>query len=550
MDGSFAWPNRLTIAIRTPAAHDGARALASALASRGFTASLRTGSSGDIVFSPGIFANAARVREGYRITVGRSGARIEAGSSAGFFYGAQTLEQLAPLRLTVIRTPALVIEDWPAFAWRGIHLDVSRHFFAPSVVKRYIDIAAHYKLNVFHWHLTDSNAWRLPIPDYPRLTQAHAAYRLKDVRDIIAFAAQRGVTVIPEIDIPSHSAAAIAAYPELACGRGGDALCPSKATFAFVDAVFRSVAALFPGSYIHAGGDESGQDATFFPHVQRLLRANGKRLVGWDEVVASGVSSDAVILSWRGEAPALRAAESGHDVVFSPDGPLYFDAIQGDRTQEPRGTPYLSTLEEVYDYSPDTENLMAAARAHVLGVQANLWTTYVPTQSLLFYQLLPRELALAETAWTPRTRKRWSGFLARLPQQFAYLQARGYPFRIPNTAFVIDAPSTRFVAVKGQVARADAVTAAKSIRVRIETLVPLATIHFTTDGSWPTQRSPVFVRDFVVARNAFPVTLRAIAILPDGRRSGVSTCVVHPVTTQALRGYVRTSTHWSSLVSP
>ncbi len=415
-------------------------------------------------------ADARLGREGYILDVSRSGVTISANAGAGLFYGLQTFEQLSrerPLR----SVPFVHIVDWPQYGWRGIHLDVSRHFFPVTVVERYIDIAARYKLNTFHWHLTDDQGWRLQIPRYPRLTSVGGcrvgsqaggedstatdhrrycgSYTQNEVREVVAYAARRFVRVVPEIEMPGHSVEALAAYPWLACrpgtyrvrelwGVSTEVMCPTERTFRFIDDVVGDVVHLFPGAYVHVGGDEvpkgawrkspavlqlrarehlrSYEDvqAYFTRRVEALVKAHQRRIVAWDDVLSGRVSRSATIMAWHGTPAGVVAAKRGNDVVMTPDPPLYFDAYQAKAQREPLAFGGLTTLGMVYAYDPMPAGLSASQARHILGEQANLWTEYVATPRHLWYMLLPRELALAEACWTPRPRMNYADFTRRI----------------------------------------------------------------------------------------------------------------------------------------
>ncbi|PZR56118.1 MAG: hypothetical protein DLM50_08970 [Candidatus Meridianibacter frigidus] len=489
-------------------------------------------------------------REGYRLRVARDGIAIAANSGPGFFYGVQTLAQITH---GALRSQIGAVRDWPAHSWRGIHLDVSRHFFDTHTVERYIDVAAHYKLNVFHWHLTDDRAWRLQVPSYPRLTLAGSSYSPAQVREVVRYAAARFVTVVPEIDLPGHSSAAIAAYPELGCGRPG-ILCANHRAAAFVDTVLRFVMQVLPGPYIHTGGDEvpdANVQAYFARHVQVFLKKSGRLPVAWDDLLRTDPPGDTVIMSWHGEAPGLRAARDGHNVVLTPDGPLYFDAYQGDKNQEPPASSHLSSLEQVYAYEPALEGLPVSQRTHILGLQANLWTEHVPTAGHLFYMLLPRELALAEITWTLPEKKNWKSFLRRLPQQLAWLQARAYPFRVPAPLFEVrGARPILFTAIAARVQSVRAYSADPVVLTTLQVAAPNASIRYTTDGTVPGRASAVYRKPLQLhLSRGHDIDIRALAVLPDGKESTISECILEHPADQAF-SQLHGARSWESLVSP
>ena len=423
----------------------------------------------------------------YRLAVRPTGITISARSATGLFYGIQTLLQLAPDDAVTI--PAVAIADRPRFGYRGMHLDVVRHMPPLVFIKRYLDLLARYKLNTFHWHLTDDQGWRIEIKKYPRLTSVggwrretvveknfdpfigdgipHGGFYTQDeVREIVAYARARHITVIPEIEMPGHSLAALAAYPELACTPGpfevgmrwgvyDDVFCPTERTFAFLEDVLTEVIDLFPGTYIHVGGDEVtkvrwgespiAQDVMrreglkdehelqswFIRRIERFLIAKGRRLIGWDEILEGGLAPEATVMSWRGTRGGIEAARQGHDVIMTPDRPLYFDHYQGDRATEPLAIGGFNPLEAVYAYEPIPAALTAAQAKYILGAQANVWTEYLKTPVAIEYMALPRMLALAEVVWSPKQARDWTSFRARLDGELRYLDALGVNYRRP-----------------------------------------------------------------------------------------------------------------------
>jgi hexosaminidase len=426
--------------------------------------------------------------EAYRLTTGDDGVRIGARGHAGVFYGLQTLRQLVrPAPPNGWTVPDVRIADRPRFSYRGLHLDVSRHFFSVAEVERYIDLMARYKLNRFHWHLTDDQGWRIEIKRYPRLTQVGAHrketlleknfdpyvgdgipyggfYTQDQIREVVAYAAERYVTVVPEIEMPGHAVAALAAYPELACTPGpfevgtrwgvyDDVFCPTERTFEFLEGVLTEVMGLFPGRYIHAGGDEVPKtrwqaseaaqavmrreglaneeelQSYFMRRIEAFLSAHGRRLIGWDEILQGGLPPEATVMSWRGTSGGIEAARAGHDVIMSPGDPLYFDHYQGDPASEPMAIGGFNPLEGVYQFEPVPDSLTAGEATHVLGAQANMWTEYVPSDARLEYMVYPRALALAEVVWSPREGRDWAGFAARLPAELQALSRLGVSYR-------------------------------------------------------------------------------------------------------------------------
>ncbi len=512
-------------------------------------------------------ASGTASREAYRLEVGAGGVVISATDPAGLFYGVQTLRQLLPApgqpATQPSSLPAVLIEDSPRFPWRGLHLDVGRHFFPVGFVKRYIDLLAAHKLNVFHWHLTEDQGWRIEIRKYPRLTGVGAwrketmvgkhfdpfvgdgvphggFYTQAEVREVVAHAAARFVTVVPEIEMPGHSAAALAAYPELACTEGPfevrttwgvfeDIYCPREETFAFLEGVLGEVLELFPSRFIHVGGDEAPKAAWqaspvaqevirreglkdeqelqswFIRRVERFLAARGRRLIGWDEILEGGLPPGATVMSWRGVAGGIEAARQGHDVVMTPTSHLYFDYYQGDPAQEPLANGGLIPLERVYAYEPVPLELDAAAARHVLGAQGNVWTEYLKSPASVEYMAWPRALALAEVTWSPKERRDWAGFVARLPASLAWLDAWGVNYRVPDATGLEE----------------DVLTLADSAVLTLGAAVAAGVVRCTFDGSDPTEDSPPCAGPLRISATAEGTTVSARLFLPNGRTSAL-----------------------------
>ncbi len=423
--------------------------------------------------------------EGYVLDIDGHDVRIAAADERGIRYARQALRQLTRDDGSV---PAVRIDDSPRFAWRGLHLDVSRHFFPVSFVERYIDLLAMYRLNVFHWHLTDDQGWRLEIERFPELTEVGAwrretvvgrarrgpkgydgrphggFYTRDDVRRVVAYAAERGVEVVPEIEMPGHSVAALASYPELACGAPPEEVrttwgisevvyCPTEPTFAFIADVLGEVADLFPSRYLHVGGDEAPKarwkacrdaqavmrreglrdedelQSWFIRRADQILEGLGRRLVGWDEILEGGLAPGATVMSWRGTAGGIAAARSGHDVVMCPQEHLYFDHYQGDPATEPLAIGGMTTLADVYRHEPVPAELSAAEAARVLGPQGCVWTEYVATPEQVEHMAYPRALALAEIAWSPKGERDLEHFLARVGRELRWLDRLGVRYR-------------------------------------------------------------------------------------------------------------------------
>ena len=431
--------------------------------------------------------------EGYVLTVSAKGITIEGGSSAGVFYGIQTLRK----SIVCSQIPAAVVTDAPRFVWRGMHLDCSRHFFSVDFVKKFIDLLALHNMNRFHWHLTDDQGWRIEIKKWPKLISVGSKrsgtiigtnsdiddgipyggyYTQDEAREIVAYAAARHITVIPEIDMPGHMLAALASYPELGCTGGPyqvghywgvykDVLCVSnERVYQFVEDVLAEIMDIFPSEVIHIGGDETPTDkwlqcprcqalqkqlpapqqaaedfepltsklsplqAHFTKKVFDFLTSKGRRALGWDEIL-DGSPQDAMIMSWRGTEPGAKAAETGHDVVMTPTTYCYFDYQQVKDTQfEPSRCGGFIPIEKVYSLDPAPDSLSVTAREHILGTQANLWAEYMTNEAMVEYQALPRMSALSEVQWTLPERKNYEAFKERLTRLTALFELYHYQY--------------------------------------------------------------------------------------------------------------------------
>jgi hexosaminidase len=549
--GSFLWPVRARIATRNAGDRNSAEQLRKFLAQNGVTATLASrAAQADIVLERPRHADARLGDEGYALRVRRTGITLRANGASGLFYAVQTLEQISGQSRHRLLSRVATVVDRPAYRWRGIHLDTARHFFPVPVIERYIDVAAHYKLNTFHWHLTDDQAWRLRSDRYPALASG-SAYSRADIDRVVAYAARRYVTVIPEIDLPGHAGAVLRAYPRLGCGHG--TLCTTGAGLAFARDVLGEAMATFPSPYVHAGGDEvpaplSAAQPRFTRKIEAYARSRGRRLVGWDEIFTPQLPRSAVVMVWTSPKRAIAAARHGNDVVRA-SGSLYFDAAQGDPAQEPRASPHMATLQQVYDYVIVPAGLTRAEAAHVLGGQANVWTEYIATADHLFYMTLPRELALAETLWTPRERKSWDSFRNRLPAQFGWLEAHHYPFRIPNVSFDVSGGPANFAAVPGHVQAVTAWTGAPSVTIALGVPLANAVIRYTTNGGTPSASSHEYAGPFVVPAGRVPARIRAAAFF-HGRVSAVTECTIVRRPPPAIRARRNASRSWRALVSP
>ena len=431
--------------------------------------------------------------EGYRISVGQKGVTIEGKTPQGVFYGIQTLRKsLAGTKGGAV-LPAVVIEDAPRFGYRGMHLDVSRHFFGVEFVKKYLDVMALHNMNRFHWHLTDDQGWRVAIDRYPKLATEGAmrnytvlgrnspvddgtpyggCFTKDELKEIVRYAQERYITVIPEIDMPGHMLGALKAYPELGCTGGpyeveghwgifDDILCAGKEeTFRFIEGVLTELMEIFPSEYIHIGGDEAPKvkweqcprcqqrirdehlkaddshtaearlQGYFTKRVEAFLNKNGRKLIGWDELMESDVNETATIMSWRGVEGGLEASKKGHDVIMAPTSHCYFDYYQTKDYEwsEPFSFAHVVPVETTYELDPAPESLSVEARSHILGAQANLWTEYIGYESQALYQVLPRMGALCEVQWMMPERKNFKEWVERERRLTQIYKAYGWPF--------------------------------------------------------------------------------------------------------------------------
>lgn len=425
--------------------------------------------------------------EGYTLAVGRDGVHVEAVTATGLFYAFQSLLQLAEEGPEggSWSLPYVDISDYPRFDYRGLHLDVSRHFRSKEFVMKQLDAMARYKLNRFHWHLTDGAGWRLEIKRYPQLTEQTAYrpypnwkawwrggrkycrrdeagaeggyYTQDDVREIVEHARKLHITVIPEIEMPGHSEEVLAVFPQFSCSgkpyQNGELCIGNEETFTFLENVLLEVMELFPSEYIHIGGDEAAKSSwekcpkcqnrirkeglkdekelqSYLIHrVEKFLNSHGRKLIGWDEILEGGLAPSATVMSWRGEQGGITAAKAGHDVVMTPGEFCYLDAYQDAPVSQPEAIGGYLTLEKVYSYNPVPAELSSEQRRFIKGVQANVWTEYIPTAEHAEYMIYPRLLALAEVAWTEPERKDWTRFRKSVLKETEWLQSQDYhPF--------------------------------------------------------------------------------------------------------------------------
>jgi len=493
---------------------------------------------------------------GYRLTVDSSAAKLEAGDGPGFFNAAQTLLQLLPAEVfsntpvSGVRwsIPAVRIEDAPRYPWRGALLDVSRHFFPKEFVKKFIDFLAMHKMNVFHWHLTDDQGWRIEIKRFPRLTEVGAwradresdpwtkrepqregekatyggFYTQEDIREVVEYARRRSVTIVPEVEMPGHCMSALTAYPQYSCTGGPFTVptgslwpithvyCPGNdETFSFLEGVLDEVIGLFPGAYIHIGGDEVDKanwricpkcrarmkaeglkteeelQSWFVRRIEKFLNGRGKKLLGWDEILEGGLAPNAAVMSWRGTEGGIAAAREGHDVVMTPTSYCYFDYYQGRPGDEPPAIGGSVPLGKVYSFEPTPAELDAEQARRILGVQANLWTEYISTPAHAEYMMFPRLAAMAEVGWTAKENRSWAGFKFRLAAQFERYRRAG--INVAKSAFNV-----------GLEPEVDAQTKSMVVRMSTETYAP--DIRYTLDGTDPRPDSPRYARPIRVSR--------------------------------------------------
>jgi hexosaminidase len=570
LTGSFTLSSEATICFSAPECRPIAEMLAMKLnRPTGFALKPVHGLAGTIQLIVNTMSVPTLGAEGYTLEVSANGVRISANQTAGLYYGMQTLFQLMPKEieaLTVTKAqwtlPCVQITDYPRFAWRGVMLDVARHFFSKEDVERYIDEISRYKYNIFHWHLTDDQGWRIDIKALPKLTSVGAwrvprvgrfgeraapkpgeaatdggFYTQDDIRDIIRFARDRNVTIIPEIDIPGHSMAAVASYPEVSCrkdtntrvdpgmhiaewyGNGTfkilyeNTFNPSdEKVYEFLDKVFTEVAALFPGAYIHVGGDECYKgywardpgcialmkklhthhvedlQGYFMNRVEKIITSKGKKLLGWDELLDGDISPEATLMSWRGMKRGIEAATLGHDVVMTPTAFTYIDYTQGDQSVDP---PIYESLraKKCYSFEPVPDGMEAT---HILGGQANLWTEQVPTLRAAEYMTYPRAWALSEVYWSPKAAKSWNAFVPRMEAHFE----RADVAQINHSNAVYDA--IVLTSVKNDV-----------LTLVMEAEIPGLEIYYSIDESMPDNRSIKYTQPVVLPDG--PITLRVVS---------------------------------------
>ena len=515
------------------------------------------------------YTDAVENKEGYLLKVGPDGAEIGGSTEAGVFYGIQTFLQLCPPsagtypELTVHATE---IEDYPMFQWRGQHLDVGRHFFSVDFIKNLLDVMAMHRMNVFHWHLTEDQGWRVEIKKYPKLTEISAwrdstligspqayppkykreryggYYTQDEIREIVRYAAERHITVVPEIELPGHTMAVLAAYPELSCTGGPfqvgtswgmwrevPVFCAGKeATFEFLENVFDEVLELFPGEYIHIGGDEASKifwekcedcqrrikeeglkdedelQSYFVKRIENYLHEKGRKLIGWDEILEGGLPERATVMSWRGMEGGARAVREGYNAVMTPWNPTYFYVYQG-KYEEPVAANDYNSLDAVYDFYPIPEHLNEEEARLILGGQGCAWSEYMVSEDIAEYMIFPRMCAISEVLWTERSRKDWDDFLVRMDDHYLRLDYHGINYRVDypaNYGFINSTVEDR-------------------VEVELDNVVHTSEIRYTTDGSDPDVNSTLYSGPLTLDLTGGPVTLKSRTFMPGGRKSAV-----------------------------
>ena len=580
MEGNFTLPKEVTIGTNNKNQMDAAIALLQDKLTTAAGRQVSIGSNGEkatISLQLNAQANAAIEKEGYVLTVNASGAQIAANDAAGIFYGVQTLLQLLPPQIEgdevadiEWQIPYVEIKDYPRFAWRGLMLDVSRHFFTVEEVKKFIDDMARYKYNVMHWHLTDDEGWRIEIKAYPKLTSVGAwrvdktgyfgtfskplpdepksyggFYTQEEVKDIVRYAQERFVDILPEIDVPGHSLATVVSYPELSCTEGvekynvrageeimdwsrgappialvDNTLCPAnEKVYEFLDKVIGEVAALFPFEYIHMGGDEAPHNfweknpqvqalmkreglktipevqGYFTRRVQKIVDSKGKKFIGWDEILEGGLPKEAAVMAWRSMEEGVRAAKNGHEVVMTPTSHAYLDYMQGDPVIEPRIYASLR-LRKTYEFDP----LPAGVNKDlILGAQGNIWTEQIYNTRHLEYMTWPRAWAIAEAAWTPIKNRDFSDFFRRVENHFERFDVAGTKYA-PSVYDPIFAVSRQ---KDGQ------------LLIDLSTEIEGLDIHYSFDNSFPDHHYPKYVKPLNPPKDA--VMLKVITYRGDER---------------------------------
>jgi hexosaminidase len=508
--------------------------------------------------------------EGYELKITNDEILISAKTQKGAFYAFQSLKQLLPTDFensneSEFAIQCLEIRDAPRFGYRGMHLDVARHFFSVDFIKKYIDLMAMLKMNTFHWHLTEDQGWRIEIKKYPKL-QEIAAYRnetlighysdqphkfdgkkyggfytQEEIKDVVKYALERQITVIPEIEMPGHAQAAIAAYPELGCtssssvkgkqvevatkwGVFDEIYCPKESTFKFLEDVIDEVVDLFPGKYIHIGGDEApktrwencthcqklikeenlkdehGLQSYFITRMEKYINSKGKQIIGWDEILEGGLAPNATVMSWRGNNGAIEAAKQKHDVILTPQSHCYFDHYQSTNENEPLAIGGFLPLEKVYRFNPIPEELTKEQEKYVLGAQGNIWTEYMPTSEKVEYMAFPRMIALSEVVWSSSENKNYKNFVEKLEIFNERLDAMNVNY------------ANHIYEVTGELINDN-----EQISYQLETTTEGKNIRFTTDNSNPNTTSNLYSSKIKIDTS---LTIKAAVFNTEGKQLG------------------------------
>lgn len=482
---------------------------------------------------------------------------IKSKGNIGIFYAFQTLQQLLSAQKTI---PSVEIKDYPKYAWRGMHLDCARHFFPKEFIKKYIDYLAMYKFNTFHWHLTDDQGWRIEIKKYPKLTEIGAwrngsmighysdqkfddkryggFYTQDEIKEIVAYAAQRHINIVPEIEMPGHAVAALAAYPEFSCTGGpfevgkiwgvlDDVFCPKDETFAFLENILSEVMTLFPSEYIHIGGDECPKirwkncshcqermkeenlkdehelQSYFIQRIEKFVNSKGRKIIGWDEILEGGLAPNAAVMSWRGTEGGIAAAKQKHFVVMSPGSHCYFDHYQGEPKNEPIAFGGFTPVEKVYSFNPTPKELTPEEAKYILGAQANVWTEYIETPIHVEYMIFPRMLALSEVLWGTSNPSNYSGFQNRMIQHFDVLEKKGINYS--KSIFEI---TSKIKTTKNN----------NGVLFELKSAKNTNSIRYTTDGSAPNSKSTLYSNPIEIKKSQ---TIKAASFDKEKQKSAI-----------------------------
>lgn len=570
-DGEFNFSRSTVIVAGGPKAQAAAKVLNNELSTLyGFRLKVekKTKGSNEIIIEGAVLGDFFEPHGSYILRISKNSVLIAA-NDLGKFYAIKSFVQLLPTKFNGdVKLASVEISDAPRFQYRGMHLDVSRHFMPVEFVKKYIDLLAQYKFNYFHWHLTDDQGWRIEIKKYPKLTEigskrseshegvystifkgdgrpVEGFYTQEQIKDVVAYAKARYITVVPEIELPGHASAALAAYPELGKGCAApnykfevkktwgifkEVFCPTDETFKFLEDVIDETIALFPDSpYVHIGGDEVLKDywkesplvqelkerenlkdehevqSYFVQRIEKHVNKRGKKIIGWDEILEGGLAPNATVMSWRGMKGGIEAAKSKHDVIMTPTDFAYLDYGQGDPAYEPLNIGGYLPLEKVYSFDPVPKELTADQAKYIIGGQANIWTEYLETPAAVEYMAFPRMLAIAESVWSTPENKNFEDFKRRLNAQFPLLDRQNVNYRIPEPA-----------GLKNMVVGSDG-------KAKIELTPAIGTkVYYTTDGSTPDERSRVYDKPFTVElKQDETVELKTVVANSVGRKSVV-----------------------------